>query len=432
MTQPLRQLSMPEPRSFSPPLPPSLGQVLNDRLETLGRLTDEPDKLTRLYLSPAYRKACDQVQAWMEEAGMTVQIDAVGNVVGHYEGSIPNSPTFVLGSHLDTVRDAGKYDGMLGVLSAVAVIQLLSDAGIRLPFAIDVYGFGNEEGVRFPSILTGSRAIAGTLDAATLDAKDADGVSIWKALRAIGCDPEAWSECARERDGVLGFLEIHIEQGPVLQAEDLPVGIVTAINGASRYRVQVTGEPGHAGTVPMNHRHDALAAAAEMILAVERIGRRDPNLVATVGQLESGPGASNVIPGRADFTIDLRAPDDSLRNRAAAELQAELDQIATRRGIEIEIDRFYDAGAAACSTAFVDELQLAVEQNGIRPLRLPSGAGHDGLAIKDLCPIVMLFVRCKDGVSHSPREAINVEDAVVAIQVMLDFLSNLDPHAQHA
>ena len=401
--------------------------VLNDRLETLARLTDEPDRLTRLYLSPAYRQACDQVQVWMEEAGMAAQIDAVGNVIGRFKSQSPNAPTLILGSHLDTVRDAGKYDGMLGVVTAIAAVQQLYDAGLSLPFTLEIHAFGNEEGVRFPSILTGSRAIAGTLDPAILDAKDADGVSIHKALRTIGCDPDAWRDCRRDQGDILGFPEVHIEQGPVLEAENLPLGVVTAISGASRFHLQVKGEPGHAGTVPMSHRHDALAAAAEMILAVERLGRSDPELVATVGQIESGPGASNVIPGTATLTIDLRAPDDALRERKIEELQAELYGIAERRGVEIDIDRFYDAGAAVCSAMFVDQLEAAIARSGVRPLRLPSGAGHDGLAIKDLCPIGMLFVRCKDGISHSPKEAIDIEDAVTAVQVMLEFLNSLDP-----
>jgi allantoate deiminase len=426
MTPAQAQRSMTESSCFVPPTPPTLGKVLNTRLETLAMLSDEPGQLTRLYLSPAYRQCCDQVKVWMEEAGMTAWIDGVCNVVGRYEGLTPDAPTFILGSHLDTVRDAGKYDGMLGVLTAIAGVQVLSDAGIRLPFAIEVYGFGNEEGVRFPSILTGSRAVAGTLDPDTLDGKDADDVSIWRALRAIGCDPDAWPEISKADDDVRGFLEIHIEQGPVLQAEDLPIGIVTAISGASRYRVQVKGEPGHAGTVPMGHRHDALAAAAEMTLAVERIGRSHPQLVATVGQLHSGPGASNVIPGRAEFTIDLRAPTDSLRNHAAEELEAALQDIATRRAIEIDLQQFYNAGAAGCSSILTDELEAAVERSGIRPLKLPSGAGHDGLAIRDLCPMSMLFVRCKDGISHNPAEAIDIDDAVTAIRVMLDFLVHLD------
>ncbi len=409
------------------PVGDEIGQVLNDRLEALAAMTDQPGQLTRLYLSPAYRQGCDQVVQWMEQAGMSARIDAVGNVVGRYEGLGPDLPTLLLGSHIDTVRDAGKYDGSLGVLAAIACVQALSDAGTRLPFAIEVYVFGNEEGVRFPTILTGSRAVAGTLDPETLESEDEDGVSLRKALLAIGCDPEAWPDVARRRDDLLGFLELHIEQGPVLEAENLPLGIVTAINGACRYRVRVAGEAGHAGTVPMALRRDALAAAAEMVLAVERIGRSDTKLVATVGQFDITPGASNVIPGEVRFTIDLRAPSDELRDRAAAKLEGDLRALAEKRGVDLGIEQFYKAAAATCSPDLIRELEGAVERVGIRPLKLPSGAGHDGQAVAALCPIAMLFLRCKEGISHNPAESIDIGDAVIAIRVMLDFLTNLTP-----
>ena len=408
-------------------LPSSLDQLLNDRFESLAAVTDKPGQLTRLYLSPAFRQACDQVAAWMEQAGMTAGIDAVGNVIGRYEGAHPDRPALILGSHIDTVRDAGKYDGTLGVLAAIACVQALHDAGKRLPFAIEVHVFGNEEGVRFPTILTGSRAVAGTLDPATLDAKDADGISVRDAALSIGCDPDAWPDVARAPEQLLGFLELHIEQGPVLEAEDLPLGIVTAINGACRYRVQVKGEAGHAGTVPMTLRRDALTAAAEMALAVERIGKSDPKLVATVGQFEVTPGASNVIPGGVRFTIDLRAPEDELRDHAVAELLDDLRAIAEQRNVDLNIEQFYEAAAATCSPELIRELEAAVERSGIRALKLSSGAGHDGQAVAALCPIVMLFLRCKDGISHNPAEAIDMEDAVIAVRVMLDFLVNLDP-----
>ncbi|MGI9437452.1 MAG: allantoate amidohydrolase [Geminicoccaceae bacterium] len=408
-------------------LPDTLGPVLNDRLEVLAGITDKPGQLTRLYLSPAFRQACDQVVVWMEQAGMIAWIDAVGNVVGRYEGAGPDLPTLLLGSHIDTVRDAGKYDGPLGVLAAIACVQALHAASKRLPFAIEVYVFGNEEGVRFPTILTGSRAVAGTLDMATLEARDADGISVREALIAIGCDPENVPAVARQRDDLLGFLELHIEQGPVLEAEDLPLGIVTAINGACRYRVRVTGEAGHAGTVPMTLRRDALAAAAEMALAAERIGRSDPKLVATVGQFDITSGASNVIPVEVRFTIDLRAPVDDLRDRAAAALLEDLNAIAEQRNVEIGIERFYEAAAAACSPDLVSALEASIKRIGIRPLRLPSGAGHDGQAVAALCPIAMLFLRCKGGISHNPAEAIDIDDAVIAVRVMFDFLTNFDP-----
>lgn len=414
---------------MSASIPDTLGRKLEDRLETLAEITDKPGELTRLYSTPAFRRACDQVVRWMEDAGMTAWIDAVGNVVGRYEGASSDLPTLLLGSHIDTVRNAGKYDGMLGVLAAIACVQALHDSDEHLPYAIEVWVFANEEGVRFPTILTGSRAAAGTLDRATLEAKDADGISVREALVAIGCDPENLSTIAKQGENLLGFLELHIEQGPVLEAEDLPLGIVTAINGGCRYRIQVTGEAGHAGTVPMNLRRDALTAAAEMALAVECKGKSDEKLVATVGQFEVTSGASNVIPGEVRFTIDLRAPVDQLRDRAATELLDELVAIAERRNVDVGIERFYEAGAAACSPTLITALEAAVERAGIQPRKLPSGAGHDGQAIAALCPIAMLFLRCKDGISHNPAEAIDIDDAVIAVRVMLDFLLNLEPQS---
>lgn len=408
-------------------VPPSLGRTLEDRFETLAAMTDTPGRLSRLYLSLAFRQACDQVALWMEMAGMTARIDPVGNVIGRYEGSAPEQPTLLLGSHIDTIIDAGKYDGMLGVLAAIAAVQALNDADMRLPFAIEVYAFANEEGVRFPANLTGSRAVAGAFDPATLEAKDEDGVSLGQALRSFGGDPEAWPSAARAAGDLIGYLELHIEQGPVLEAEALPLGIVTAINGGCRSTVQVTGEAGHAGTVPMALRRDALVAAAEMVSAVERIGSSDEALVATVGQLTVSPGATNVIPGQVTFTIDLRAPSDALRDQASAALEKTLEEIAERRRVAVDIDRFYCGAATACSPALTDELKAAVMRAGVRPLKLRSGAGHDGVAISGLCPIAMLFLRCEKGISHNPAEAIDMDDAVLAVGVMLDFLTHLDP-----
>ena len=304
------------------------GPALMARLDELATFSDEQDRLTRLYLSPAHRLAMDHVMAWMQAAGMTARIDAVGNVVGRYEASRAGAPAVLIGSHIDTVADAGKYDGNLGVLAGIAAVEALSRAGERLPVAIEVIAFGDEEGVRFPTALTGSRAVAGTLDPNLLDARDADGVTVQKALAEAGGDARAYASCARRPEDVLAYLEVHIEQGPVLEAEGLPVGVVTAINGATRARVQVKGEAGHAGTVPMALRRDALAAAAEMVLVVEREGQATADLVATVGQIEARPGSANVVPGAARFTIDVRAPADATRLAALAVLEASFAAIA--------------------------------------------------------------------------------------------------------
>lgn len=405
----------------------AFGTPLMARLDELATVSDDPERLTRHYLSPAHCRAMRQVAGWMEEAGMSARIDAVGNVIGRYEGSRPSVPAVLVGSHIDTVTDAGRYDGSLGVLAGIAAVEALHRAGERLPVALEVVAFGDEEGVRFPTALIGSRALAGTLDPSLLEARDRAGVAVHEALRAAGCDARDHASCARRREDVLGYLEIHIEQGPVLEAEDLPLGVVTAINGATRARIEVTGEAGHAGTVPMALRRDALAAAAEMVLAVEHEGQRAADLVATVGQIEARPGSVNVVPGAVGFTLDVRAPLDPLREAALAATEARFRAIAERRGVGVAIERFHDAPAVTCDAALVERLAAAVDRAGIMPRLLPSGAGHDAVALAALCPVAMLFVRCAGGISHNPAETISAEDADLAVRVLLDVLHHVEP-----
>ena len=404
----------------------AFGARVMRRLDELARFSSEPDALTRLFLTPEHKAAAAQVAAWMREAGMDAELDAAGNTVGRYAGAAPGAPALLLGSHIDTVRDAGLYDGNFGVVAAIEAVATLCASGERLPFAVEVIAFGDEEGVRFPVTLTGSRAVAGILDPAVLDAQDAEGVSLREALRRFGCDPCALPGVARRREEVLGYVELHIEQGPVLEAEGLPVGVVTAISGASRFAAEVEGVAGHAGTVPMRLRRDAVAAMAEMVLAVERTATETPDLVATVGWVEASPGAVNVIPARARFTIDLRSPDDGARGGATNRLERDLRAVAARRGVGLALRTHYDAPAVVCAPPLVEALERSVARLGVRPLRLGSGAGHDGLAMAALCPVGMLFVRCEGGVSHNPREAITEADAGVATRVLLDFLRTFD------
>jgi len=404
------------------------GPALMERLDALARFSEEPDRLTRTFLSPAHRQAADQVLAWMREAGMTARTDAAGNVVGRYEGDRPDLPALLLGSHIDTVRDAGRYDGNLGVLAAIAVVGELHRRGERLPFAVEVLGFGDEEGVRFPVTLTGSQTVAGTVDPAVVDAVDDNGLRLGDLLRDFGGDPDGLEAEARRREDVLGYVELHIEQGPVLEAEGLPLGVVTAINGAARYNATVRGMAGHAGTVPMDLRRDALAAAASMILAVERCAQARRDVVATVGQLDVQPSAVNVIPGAVRFTIDIRAPADADRLTAMAELTAALEGIARGRGVELTLDHYHDGGAVRCDPALMERLETAVRRHGLPARRLPSGAGHDAMAMAALTPVAMLFLRCRGGISHNPAESITVEDADLAVRVLLDFLRQY-PHA---
>jgi allantoate deiminase len=397
------------------------------RCDALARHSELPAGLTRVFLSPQGRAAGDLVLGWMREAGMQARLDAIGNAVGRYEGERPGLPCLMLGSHLDTVRDAGKYDGMLGVITAIECVGLLNTQNRKLPFAIEVLGFGDEEGVRFGTTLLGSRAIAGTLDPQVLEAKDAKGISIAQGLRDFGLEPEMIHTVKKKRGEVLAYVELHIEQGPVLEAEGLPVGVVTAINGFSRLRVTLRGEAGHAGTVPMKLRRDALAAAAECTLAVERLARAQPDLVGTVGRLEAKPGAINVIPGEVQFTVDLRAPEDSARERAVAAVRTEIALISESRKIDFEIETLQELGSSACAPWLMTQLERAVGAEGLRVLRLPSGAGHDGMAMKAIADIAMLFVRCKLGVSHNPAEAISAEDAGTGARVLYKFIHDFRP-----
>ncbi|UEM23649.1 allantoate amidohydrolase [Skermanella mucosa] len=406
---------------------PSPGRALMDRLDRFAAISAEPDALTRLFLTPEHRAAADRLMAWMTEAGMTARIDPAGNVVGRYEGTRPGLPALLIGSHIDTVRNAGKYDGNLGVLAGVAAVAELHRSGERLPFAVEVIGFGDEEGVRFPVTLTGSRALAGRFDPAALDAVDADGIGYPDALRAFGGDPDQIASAARDPADVLAYVEAHIEQGPVLESEDLGVGIVTGINGASRYTVTISGTAGHAGTVPMTLRRDALAGAAEMVLAVERHAQAVPDLVATVGRIEARPGAVNVIPGGAVFTIDIRSPDDAARVAAMEAIADDFAAIAARRALTHAIGKTHEAPATACAPELIERLSAAVRRCGLPPRRLPSGAGHDAMAVASLCPVGMLFTRCRGGISHNPGESITVEDADLTVRVLLDFIRHFRP-----
>ncbi len=405
----------------------ALGRRLMERLEALARFSDDPDVLTRLYLSPSHKRAADALAGWMREAGMAVHMDALGTLVGRYDGGDADAPVLLIGSHIDTVRNAGKYDGALGVLAALTAIETLARAGERLPYAIQMVAFGDEEGVRFPSTLRGSRALAGAIDPASLEERDSGGVTVRELLVAFGCDPARITDAPMKRGSALGFVEVHIEQGPVLERADQPVGIVTAINGARRLKVVVDGKAGHAGTVPMAMRRDSLAAAAEMVLAVERLAKATADVVATVGVIAAHPGAVNVIPGQTTFTVDVRSPDDSRRDAVCDRIAEAVEGIAARRGLAAHFETTHRAPATACDPGLISALSEAVSRTGHAPLLLHSGAGHDAMAMAAQCPVAMLFVRCAGGVSHHPAEAISVKDADAAMRVLLDFLRTYKP-----
>jgi allantoate deiminase len=396
-----------------------------DRCDTLGAISEEPDRLTRRYGTEEMRRANATVTEWMRAAGMRTRQDAVGNLIGRYEGSSPGVKTFLLGSHLDTVRDAGKYDGPLGVMVALACVERLHARGERLPFALEVYAFADEEGLRYRTLYLGSSVVAGIFDPAALTREDADGISLAQTIRAFGGDPDRLSQSARRPDELLGYAEVHIEQGPVLEKRGYPVGVVSAIQGQTGVGVEFTGEAGHAGTVPMALRHDALTAAAEFTLAVEALGQRTPGLVATVGRFEVAPGASNVIPGHVALSLDVRHPADATRVEAVGQLRAEAEAIAQRRSVQLDWRAGKGQASVACSPHLMNIFARAVADAGSPELTLPSGAGHDAAIMSRVTEIAMLFVRCARGISHSPAEAVAAEDVAVAIEVTERFLALL-------
>ena len=400
-----------------------LAHIVMQRIEALAKISEEPNRLTRVYGSDAMRRANELVASWIREAGMTVRTDAIGNLIGTYPAAKPKAKTFLLGSHLDTVRDAGKFDGPLGVLIAIACVQQLHNNGIKLPFAIEVVGFSDEEGVRFQSTYLGSKVLAGTFDAKSLNRTDANGVTLAQAIRDFGGNPTQLK--AAKMKSILGYAEVHIEQGPVLERKNLAVGVVTAISGQTRIRVQFSGRAGHAGTTPMNLRQDALCAAAEFISHTEGLGRKTGELVATVGQINAQPGACNVIPGEVTLTVDLRHAFDSVRKRAAISLRRNAAAICKRRKIKVDWKIVHEANAVACSKHLSKLLTKAVEQHQKTTISLPSGAGHDAAAIAAIAPVTMLFVRCKGGISHHPDEAVKTADVRTAINVMNSFLQSL-------
>jgi allantoate deiminase len=404
-----------------------MGEAISRRLKSLDAISDEDGALTRFYLSPAHRKAADLIIRWMREAGMSARIDSVGNVVGYYEADRPHAKMLILGSHIDTVRRAGSYDGNLGVVMAIEIVDRLRKRGRRLPIAIEVVAFGDEEGVRFPSTLGGSRALVGLFDETTLDERDLEGISRREALVAFGCDPTRILAEVRPLENIIGYVEVHIEQGPVLEYENRPVGVVTAISGASRGEVKIVGESAHAGATPMPLRRDALAAAAVMISAIERRAQAEPELVATVGRLEIAHPATNTVPGAARFTLDVRAPDDAVRIAAVRDIGDGVTEIARLRGVQAEVEMGYEAPSSLSDPALSDGLAASIERFGLTVRRLPSGAGHDAMAFRGRIPFAMLFIRCRGGVSHNPAEYAAPEDIDVGAKVLFDFVQRLAP-----
>ena len=379
------------------------------RCDALGAISDEPGRLTRTFHSPAMQRVNALVGDWMRDAGLEVREDAAFNLIGRWPSPRRGARTLLIGSHLDTVRDAGKYDGPLGVMTALAAVQHVREQlgdGDRgaLPFHVEVVAFSDEEGVRYQTMYLGSGAMAGTLSRDELARIDEKGI-----------------ERARRRRGeLLAYVEAHIEQGPVLEARGLPLGVVTAISGQSRLRIELRGRAGHAGTTPMDLRQDALCGAAEFALAVERCG-----VIATIGQMTVEPGASNVIPGHVVLSLDVRHPNDRRRRAVVKSLHAAARRIAQRRDLRLTWTPLRETASVRCDPRLTRLLESAIARQGLDVAKLPSGAGHDGAALSVLCPIAMLFIRCRGGVSHNPAEAITRADAEQAIAVFSRVIADM-------
>lgn len=390
-----------------------------DRLDRLAEISESAHHLTRRVYTAEHRRAANLISSWMRDAGMEVREDAFGNVIGRYQGRDPAAPIIMLGSHHDSVIMGGKYDGPLGVLSAIDAVRSLNTRGLRTENPIEVVAFADEEGVRFQSTLLGSRGMAGTFDLGLLTRTDRDGISLAKAMIDYGLDPDMIPAAARSKGDLLCYLELHIEQGPVLEDEDLAVSAVTAISGADRMSVTVLGKAGHAGTVPMNSREDALTAAAECVLAVEDVARTHKDAVGTVGELTVVPGATNVIPGHVVFSVDIRAPEDEVLRQSMAELTKRMAKIAERRNVSITPDHTYMLNSVTSAPWIVETIETAMVELGHPKRRLPSGAGHDAGAMADIADVGMIFVRCEGGISHNPAENITEADAIAGVQVLL-------------
>ncbi len=401
------------------------GEIMG-RIDQLAAISETPGALTRRYLTEEHRRANQLVGEWMSGAGMNAAQDAAGNMVGRYGGTNDYSPALIIGSHLDTVVNAGKFDGMLGVLCGIACVQALRDAGRRMAYPIKVIGFADEEGVRFGTTYLGSRAVCGTLDPATFDRTDANGITYRQALLDFGLDAARIGQAAHRAGEVRAFLELHIEQGPVLEALNRPAGVVTAINGQTRLSVTVTGEAGHAGTVPMALRKDALAGAAEGVLAVETVCAQADDVVGTVGILSTSPGAINVIPGDVNFTVDIRAREDAARRDAVAAAIRAIRAAAEKRRCIVQVTVLHRAVSAPCSESMIAIIERAMAAAGVEPSRMPSGAGHDAAAMAEICDVGMIFLRSDGGISHNPAERTSQEDIAAGVSIMLNVLDEME------
>jgi allantoate deiminase len=395
------------------------------RCDELVTFTEEPGQIIRPYGTPALAAARAKVAHWMREAGMDIRVDAIGNLRGRAKGSDPTAPALLLGSHLDSVRDAGRYDGPLGILVAIEVVDLAHQSQRARPFPVEVIAFADEEGLRFQTTYLGSCALAGSFDPAFLDLVDADGMTLREAVGTFGGDADALPDAALGPGEARAYIEVHIEQGPYLESVGAPVGVVTAIAGQSRILTAFSGEAGHAGTVAMHLRRDPLPAAAEIVLAAEDLARQTSGLLATVGMIEVTPGASNVIAGQVNYSLDVRHPRDPVRNGAVSVLERRVHEVASARSLGVEWRIVRNHPAVPCDRSLITRLAAAVAAAGLPVEQLPSGAGHDAVVMSEVVPVAMLFVRCAGGISHHPAESVMSSDVAAAVDVLDRFVDML-------
>lgn len=410
------------------PSPAELGRRTVALIDALAMVTDEPGRVTRTYLSAAHARSIDLVGDWMRARGLETTLDPVATLRGRREADVEPAAakTLLIGSHIDTVIDAGRLDGCLGVVAALVALEEIDRRGLRLPFAVEVLAFGDEEGVRFPTALSASSAASGTYRSEWLATRDGDDVTLAEALAAFGCDPTRIADARIDPAGVLGYLELHIEQGPLLEHWDLPLGVVTSIAGQSRFGFGLDGTAGHAGTVPMELRRDALAGFAEIVLAVEAIGRQGTGgLVATVGRVAVSPGAGNTVAGRIEASLDVRAGADTPRLVAIDRIRHQAERIAGRRGLGFRMERHVDVPTCPMDPQLQEAFARAVASLGLDTRRLPSGAGHDAMAMARAFPSAMLFVRSRDGISHNPREWSDPLDIGLGVEALIRTIADL-------
>lgn len=404
---------------------PNWGEVAQSWLDRLAQCSEPGPGVTRLPFTREHRAALAVLTELMQQAGLAVSLDAAGTLIGRLEGP-DGTPTLLMGSHQDSVREGGAYDGIMGIVLPLLALMKLRAHGTRLPFAVEVLAFADEEGVRFPTALMGPRALAGTFDMAALDMCDSDGISLRAAMEGFGLDPDAVSALKRDPAQVMGWIEVHLEQGPVLEAAGQSLGIVTAICGIERSSLVLTGEAAHAGTMPMELRHDALAGAAEFLLAVEERARSTEGLLANVGTLQVRPGVVNAVPGDVSLSLEIRAPSDDARERAGAALSKTASKITMRRGLGLAMQRTYSQPATPCAPKMMERLANAAHGLGYAIPYLASGATHDTSAMADLCPVGLLFTGCRNGVSHNPDELVPVDAMAAGVLVLERFLSGLE------